>query len=90
MLPSWVKKAPGIRSGSAPPALRCHLADRPLDRDAAHGETVGDHANPKSVILALPSTEQRERWPGALDPFPERAAADVGSIGVAEGWHGAG
>jgi hypothetical protein len=26
---------------------------------------------------------------GALDPFPGRVAADVGSIGVAEGWHGA-
>ena len=65
MPPSPADKAPGIRSGSAPPALRCHLADQPIDRDAAHGETVGDHANPQRLILALPSTQQRERWLGS-------------------------
>jgi hypothetical protein len=65
MPPSPADKAPGIRSGSAPPTLRCHLADQPIDRDAAHGETVGDHANPQRLILALPSTQQRERWLGS-------------------------
>ena len=64
MPPSPADKAPGIRSGSAPPTLRCHLADRPSTGRGPWRDGWRSR-QPQRLILALPSTQQRERWLGS-------------------------
>ena len=64
------------------PASRS-TATRPMARRLAIMPT------PNVSYSRCPRPSSENDGLGALDPFPGRVAADVGSIGVAEGWHGA-
>ena len=90
MPPSPADKAPGIRSGSAPLPYAAILptgrstVTRPMARRLAITPT------PNVSYSRRPRPSSENDGLGALDPLPGRVAADVGSIGVAEGlaWGG--